>query len=123
MGKAKDVNPETAYAMAKKGTLIVDVRENREVEQMAFDVPNVLVVPLSRLESRISEIPMKQKVIVACRSGNRSAMAARMLTSRGYSQVLNLQSGISGWARGGFPIRQAQKQPPLAWLKKMLGMG
>ena len=123
MGKAKDVNPETAYAMAKKGTLIVDVRENREVEQMAFDVPNVLVVPLSKFESRISEIPMKQKVIVACRSGNRSTMAARMLTSRGYSQVVNLQSGISGWARGGFPVKQAPKEPPFAWLKKLFGKG
>lgn len=96
MSKVKDINPAEAFSMAKKGTLIVDVRELREVERMAFDVPNVMVVPLSRFENGISGIPSKQKVIVACNSGNRSVMAARMLMSSGYTQVVNMQSGISG---------------------------
>jgi rhodanese-related sulfurtransferase len=122
MSRVKDVNPSTAYSMAKKGTMIVDVRENREVERMAFDVPNVLVVPLSKFESRIPEIPSKQKIIVACNSGNRSVMAARMLMSHGYTQVVNLQYGISGWTRGGFPVRQSPSQPPFAWLKKLFNV-
>ncbi|NTU68849.1 MAG: rhodanese-like domain-containing protein [Chlorobiaceae bacterium] len=121
MSKVKEVNATTAFSMVKKGALIVDVREAREVGRMAFDVPNVLTVPLSRFESRISEIPSDRKIIVTCHSGSRSVMAARMLTTRGYPQVHNLQHGISGWVRNGLPVKQAPKQPAFAWLKRLLG--
>ncbi|NTV01992.1 MAG: rhodanese-like domain-containing protein [Chlorobiaceae bacterium] len=119
MSKVKDINPATAWSMAKKGALLVDVRETREVERMAFDVPNVMTVPLSKFESRISEIPSDRKVVVACHSGSRSVMAARMLASRGYSQVLNLQHGIASWSREGLPVKRAPKQPPFAWLRRL----
>ena len=121
MSKIKDVNPSTALSMIRKGALLVDVREGREVEQLAFDVPDVLVVPLSRLENRVAEIPSDRKVIVACKSGNRSQVAARILLNHGYGQVLNMQYGILGWSREGLPVKSEPKPQQFAWLRKLIG--
>jgi hypothetical protein len=37
----------TTQGWIKKGSLLVDVRERDEVEQLAYDVPNIVNIPLS----------------------------------------------------------------------------
>jgi rhodanese-related sulfurtransferase len=41
--------------------------------------------------------------VVYCRSGNRSAAAARILTDAGYTPVYDL-GGIQDWVAEGLPI-------------------
>lgn len=119
----KDVTPSTALSMIRKGALLVDVRETREIDSKAFDVSgqNFMSVPMSRFQSQINEIPTNRKVIVACNSGSRSAMASRMLVNKGYKNVHNLQNGIIRWEREGLPIRKKQSQSPFAWILKLFG--
>ena len=97
----------------------MDVREPREVESKSFDVPDVMVMPLSRFSSSFRDIPQKQKVILACRSGHRSASAASMLVNQGYKNVVNLQYGIMGWEHAGLPVTRQESQGPLSSLMKM----
>lgn len=119
----KDVTPSTALSMIRKGALLVDVRETREIDSKAFDVSgqNFMSVPMSRFQSQINEIPTNRKVIVACNSGSRSAMASRMLVNKGHKNVHNLQNGIIRWEREGLPIRKKQTQSPFAWILKLFG--
>ena len=116
MSKVKDVSPNNAYAMTKKGALLVDVREPHEVGRKSFDIPDIMEVPLSRFEQLMQKIPVKRKVILACRRGNRSLSAARMLTNHGHPRVFNLEHGIIRWEREGLPIKSEPKQNPLSWL-------
>ena len=116
MAKVKDVNPQDAYAMTKKGALLVDVQEPREVARKSFDIPDIMEVPLSRFEQLMHEIPVKRKVILACRRGNRSLLAARVLLNHGHSRVFNLEHGIIRWEKEGLPIKSAPKQNPLSRL-------
>ena len=104
MKNIREVNATAALALLKKGAVLVDVREVREVAKKAFDVPDVVAVPLSQLQARFREIPSKRQLVVACRSGNRSSMAIRLLTGQGYNKVVNLQHGIIGWERAGLPV-------------------
>lgn len=121
MSNIKDVSPAAALALIRKGALLVDVREPNEVARKAFDVPNIMQVPLSKIDTRYQEIPTNGQVIVACAHGNRSLMAARFLINHGYRKVINMQNGIAHWEREGLPLKTRQKQSFLSWLKQKFG--
>jgi rhodanese-related sulfurtransferase len=121
MKKIKEVTPSEAFSMTKNGALLVDVREPREVAGKAFDAPGTLQVPMSQFGQRFQEIPSDRKVIVACNTGSRSMMAARLLSNQGYRNIVNLQHGIVRWEQEGLPVRMMEKQNSLSWLQKLLG--
>jgi len=65
------------------GALLLDVRTPGEFAD--GHVQGALNVPVQVLESRIAELDPARPVVVYCRSGNRSATAARMLRDRGFT--------------------------------------
>ena len=121
MTKVKNVSSKDAYAMLKKGALLVDVRNPREIVRKSFDLPDIMEVPLNGFEQRLQEIPTKCKVIVACKRGNRSLFAARLLMNHGHRRVFNLEHGIIRWEREGFPVKSAPKQNVLSKLLQVFG--
>ncbi len=115
----KEVTPSVALSMIRKGALLVDVRETREIERKAFDVSDFMSVPMSSFHNRLHEIPANRKVIIACHSGNRSSTASRMLVNHGHKNVHNLQNGIIRWEREGLPVRKKTVESPFAWMGRM----
>lgn len=111
-----DLNPEKALEMTRKGAVLVDVRNPHEIAKIAFDIPDVLEIPLGSLEVRLDEIPVKRKVILACKRGNRSMWAARMLMDHGHRRIFNLQHGMIGWEKEGFPVK---KQPSGSFISRL----
>lgn len=103
--KIKEICPTTTQAWVKEGALLVDVREKAEVEQLAYDVPNILNIPLSEFEDRFSEIPKDSKVVMVCKGGGRSLRATSFLINHGYENVVNMQHGIKRWVEKGFPTK------------------
>jgi rhodanese-related sulfurtransferase len=102
--KAKEICPTTTFGRVKEGALLVDVRENDEVAQAAYDVPNIIHIPLSEFEERYAEVPKDQEVIMVCKGGGRSLKATYFLMNHGYTNVVNMQHGIVRWAAKGFPM-------------------
>jgi rhodanese-related sulfurtransferase len=102
---AREVCPTTTRRMLGEGALLVDVRELAEVAQVAFDVPGVLLMPLSELEQRYAELPRDRQLVLVCAVGERSLKATYFLMYQGYTQVANMEGGLMKWARKGFPIR------------------
>jgi rhodanese-related sulfurtransferase len=98
------VSAVQALAMAKSGTLIIDVREAEELTALAYDAPGVVNIPLSELENRMAEVPKDKTVIIACRSGNRSAQAIALLQAKGYTNTVNLSGGLYAWQAAGLPV-------------------
>jgi rhodanese-related sulfurtransferase len=101
----KEICPTTTQSWVKEGALLVDVRENDEVTELGFDVPNIMHIPLSQFEERFQEIPKKQKVVMVCKSGGRSLRTAGFLVNHGFENVVNMQHGIIRWAEKGFPTK------------------
>lgn len=60
-------------------------------------------INVQELQSRLSEIPRDQPVVLYCRSGNRSAQAAQMLQAAGFTGVYDL-GGIIAWEQAGLPV-------------------
>ena len=101
----KEICPTTTQQWVKKGALLVDVREKAAVEQLAYDVPNIINIPLSEFEERFHEIPKDKKVVMVCKGGSSSLRAAGFLVNHGYSNVVNMQHGLDRWVQKGFPTK------------------
>ena len=101
----KEICPTTTHEWVKRGALLVDVREKDEVAELAYDVPNIVNIPLSEFEDRYSELPKNKELVMVCKGGGRSLRAAGFLVNHGYTHVVNMQHGIIRWVQKGFPAK------------------
>lgn len=111
LSQARAVCPTTTRRLIAEGALLVDVRELSEVAQVAFDVPGVLLMPMSELEQRFAELSPDRDLVLVCQEGERSLKATYFLMYHGYERVANMKGGLFKWARKGFPIKGAQPAP------------
>lgn len=99
--------------------LIVDVREPGEFE--AMHIPGSLNVPRGVLESAAEwdyeetepelVTSRDREVIVVCRSGYRSVLAAHSLQLLGYRDVVSLKTGLRGWKDYEQPLQTSDGDP------------
>ena len=88
--EAKEImNQEDSY-------VILDVREQDEYDE--GHIEGALLLPYTEIEKRAKEeLPEKEQLIlVYCRSGRRSAIAAKSLTEMGYTNIKDF-GGIIDW--------------------------
>ncbi len=105
LDEAKEVCPTTTQSLLKQGYTLVDVRERDESARLAFDVANLIIMPLSELEQRYAELPKDRPLILACQNGSRSLRATYYLMNKGYTNVTNMKFGMERWVARGFPIQ------------------
>ena len=79
------------------GWVLIDVRENDEFR--AGHLPGARGIGRGILEYHIAEeVPdTETEIVLYCRGGNRSALAADSLQSMGYTNVLSLRGGWKEW--------------------------
>ena len=94
-----EVGPAEVKARIARGetVFLLDVREPFEVEEWAY--PIGVNIPLGELGHRLDEVPTDRTIVVACRSGHRSASAAQALSDAGWTAE-NLTGGALAWAEG-----------------------
>jgi rhodanese-related sulfurtransferase len=95
--------------------LLLDIREADEFN--AMHIKESLHVPRGILESAceydyeetVRELvdARERDVVVICRSGNRSALAAYTLQLMGYQQVCSMKTGLRGWNDYELPLVDA----------------
>jgi rhodanese-related sulfurtransferase len=63
-------------------------------------------IPFDQIEPSLSQFPQDRsdEVVLYCRSGSMSAIAARSLVEAGYTQVYNLDGGFRAWQAQGYPL-------------------
>lgn len=74
---------------------LIDVREPDEVA--GGSLPGAVNIPLGQLGDRLDELDRSRRVVLLCRSGGRSTMAAEKLTAAGFGDVVNLAGGMLGY--------------------------
>jgi len=99
----RDIEPRAAEALVQEGALLVDVRESEELATEGR-VEGALHVPLGELTQRASELA-GERVVLICRSGTRSAMAADALRASGW-EAWSVDGGIQAWGRDGLPVQR-----------------
>src|SRR5438067_1597109 len=90
-----------AEAIARPGTVVLDVREPDEYAQGA--IPGALPVERGNLESKIESrvTDRSTPIVIHCASGIRSAFAAKTLQDLGYTDVVSMAGGFNKWKDEG----------------------
>lgn len=93
-----NITAEEAKAImdSEKGYIILDVRE--QDEYAAGHIPGAILIPYTQIEEKADEmLPDKdQLILVYCRSGRRSKIAAEALVKLGYTNIKEF-GGILDW--------------------------
>lgn len=91
-------------AISHPGTQIVDVRDAEEFAAGHIDgAVNIDVNSADFVNKSNAVLKKSEPVYVYCRSGKRSLKAAELLSKEGY-RIVNLDNGIIGWEKDGFPV-------------------
>jgi molybdopterin/thiamine biosynthesis adenylyltransferase/rhodanese-related sulfurtransferase len=75
---------------------ILDVRKQHE-----WDIVNInadALIAHEEVANHLDQIPKDRPILVHCKMGGRSAKAAGVLIEHGYTDVTNLEGGITAWA-------------------------
>jgi rhodanese-related sulfurtransferase len=70
-----------------------------------------LYIPYTDLAARASQLPSNKsaRIVVYCRSGNESAIAAQTLIDLGYTTIDNLDGGMNAWTSSGRQLVQLNR--------------
>ena len=94
-----NISPEEVKERLDKGEKLhlVDVRQPEETAE--FNIGGV-ALPLGNIQNMQTEDIedlKNEEVILYCRSGNRSGIAAQILDQMGFSNTKNLTGGMLAW--------------------------
>ena len=91
--------------LAANDVHLIDVRGSAEWRE--GHIASAIHVPLGYLTSRLAELP-PGPLVVQCRSGGRSAIAASLLRRLGRADIVNLSGGIAAWRAAGLPTTEPE---------------
>jgi len=85
--------------------VLVDVRGPEE--RAIASIPGAQAIHLDEFRSgaAVSRLPFDRTVVIHCKSGIRSAEAARILLEAGHGDVRNLEGGVLAWVRDVDPTQ------------------
>lgn len=109
----REVTPQMV-ALPGHDAVLIDVREPHEY---AIDhIEHAVNIPRGVLEFQVEGHPAladageasgsirSRRITLYCRSGARSALAARSLQQMGFEQVESMAGGIVAWREAGLPV-------------------
>ena len=93
-----NITPEEAKTImdSREGYVILDVRAQDEYD--AGHIPGAILIPHTEIETKAQELltDPDQLILVYCRSGRRSKLAAQALVELGYTNIMEF-GGILDW--------------------------
>jgi rhodanese-related sulfurtransferase len=104
-GSYKDITPKELSTMLKtKDFVFINVHIPFAGNIADTDTS----IPYDQLEQNLSQIPSDKnaKIVLYCRSGHMSQIAAEKLVSLGYTNVWNLKGGMIDWEKAGYNIEK-----------------
>ena len=93
------ISAEDAKARIDSGDEIIILDVRTESEFRAGHIPNAILIPNETISDKMPDLlpDLNAEILVYCRSGNRSAQAAKKLISIGYTNIYDF-GGINGWS-------------------------
>lgn len=111
-----EVSVEALASEAPGSYVLIDVREPGEFA--TAHIAGAIPIPRGVLEFQVEANPAiacvtepalavrEQPIVLYCRTGGRSALAAESLQKLGFTRVRSLAGGITAWTAAGKPVTQ-----------------
>jgi rhodanese-related sulfurtransferase len=108
------VTPEEAFEAMRDGAVLVDLRSQDERERQGI-VPGAVHYPLSVVLWRLDpaqetgnpKLPLDTRVMLLCRQGYSSSLAAAQLQAIGFTRATDVIGGAEAWIAAGLPVEEA----------------
>lgn len=104
-GSYQNVTAKELNSMLKsKDFLFINVHT-----PFAGNIPGTdLSIAYDQIGQNLSQLPADKsaKIVLYCRSGRMSAIAAEELVSLGYTNVWNLDGGMDAWEQSGYKLEK-----------------
>ncbi len=114
----KEVSPaETQTAVSKAYSQFIDVRT--PAEYTGGHAARAVNIPLDTLAAKLDTLERNEPVYIICQTGSRSKMAAEILKSAGFNNVLNVTGGTVAWQTAGLPMETLSPHSPTANSSKL----
>lgn len=108
--RIRETNVDEVHKRIQKGDQfhLVDVRE--ESEWNAAHLPGATHMSKGTIERDIErKIPdQNAEIVLYCGGGFRSALAADNLQKMGYTNIISMDGGFSGWKEAGYPLETSK---------------
>ncbi len=84
--------------------ILIDIRTEDEYD--AAHIEGSVWIPRGQLEFKIQKLTEnpKAKLVLACRTGSRSALAMLSLKEIGYQNAFSLEGGFVAWVEAGYSV-------------------
>lgn len=105
------MTPDESPAAGRRGALLIDTRTEAQRRDQG-EIPGALVIDRTVLEWRLdplsdARIPEAadhdMEIVVICRQGYSSSLAAESLRSIGLWRATDMIGGVESWQRSGLP--------------------
>ena len=98
----QSIAPEVLGERMKQGKLrVIDVRGRSEWDD--GHIPGAEHIYLGHLTEASASFKRRDEIVVHCQTGARSSVAASLLMSLGFLNVVDLPAGFAGWRKAGLP--------------------
>ena len=102
-GSYKNVAPAELNIMLKKKDFVL---VNVHIPFAGNIAGTDLSIPYDQIGQNLSQLPSDKtaKILLYCRSGHMSTIAAEKLVSLGYTNIWDLKGGMVDWEQAGYSI-------------------
>ncbi len=103
--RIRHLSPAETMECCKKEAILVDVREEYRSHFKMFDVPDIIYLPFSEINSNYQELPSGKLLIFADAAGLNSKKAAAFVLEKGHRHIANMAGGLVEWERTSLPLK------------------
>ena len=98
--QVKNISPKAAERKMHKELTVLDVRTEAEFNSSHITgAVNYDVLDSIQFMQQIQELDKHETYLVYCKSGKRSAKAAKWMEQQGFTHIYNMKEGILGWEK------------------------
>ena len=106
------LTPAQAWQEAQNGAVLVDTRSEDERRRQGWLLPRASHHPLSTVLWRLDpsvltsnpKLPLDSRLVVVCREGYSSSLAAVWLQDIGFADATDVVGGVAAWHAAGLPL-------------------
>lgn len=97
----QNITASQVKARLDKGDMLTVIDVRTKEEYASGHVPGSILIPFDEIKAKAGQLPQDKntEIVVYCRSGRRSAIAADTLIALGYNRIYDM-GAISSWTYG-----------------------